>query len=453
MKIIQNIKKNDGIIKKSIREYGYAAEHNYHHYLNSETAHDKNIFFNFKGNGILTQLYRDKEWYMLSEVLAPEHQRLKFFFKFIDYALSNKKHRKVVVEVTKDFRKQIIDNIDNSKYKICSLNYSLDWPVFQMKKWDCKLKGKNFKKLRNIKNRFYRLYNIKTVDSKKIEKRKLKKIVDGWIKNRKAEDEVEQEEYYNMIDNGFKGFDVARTIIINKKPCTITAGWNIPNSKNYYSAIGIFNYQHPGIGELANIDDLITLKKKKYEFVDFGGSDKVLFNFKKKFGPHGSYKTYIFSIIRNEVKSSKNIKIPKDLKIAKVRASQWPKIDKEIYNIEKRCFPPDRRFSTHLLSLTFLSKDSINLILKRKNKLIGYIASRKTRKNVINLESIAVLNEFRGKKIGKHFFRNFIKQSKKEGYSKITLRATSKAMINLARSEGFKKLKKTGKDIYMYRMI
>lgn len=298
MRVIKDIKKNRKIIKSSIKKYGYAAEHNYFHYLNSEGKHNKSIFFNFNGKGIMTHLYKDKWWYMFAEALAPENQRLKPFFKFLDYALKNKKHKKVVIEATKEFRREIIKNIDKRKYKVCSTNYILYWPVFNMNKWNHKLKGKKWKKLRNIRNRFYRAYNIRVVDSRNVAKEKLKKIVDEWIKKRRATDEVEHDEYYNMIDNNFRGLDSARSIIVNNKPCTITAGWKIPNSKNYYSAIGIFNYSYNYIGELANLDDLINLKKKGYKYVDFGGSNKILLKFKKKFKPHNLYKTYIFSIVR-----------------------------------------------------------------------------------------------------------------------------------------------------------
>ena len=36
----------------------------------------------------------------------------------------------------------------------------------------------------------------------------------------------------------------------------------------------------------------------KYDYADFGGSDKVLLYFKKKFKPESTYKTYIFSLVK-----------------------------------------------------------------------------------------------------------------------------------------------------------
>ena len=91
---------------------------------------------------------------------------------------------------------------------------------------------------------------------------------------------------------------MAKTLYVNGKPATITAGWKIPNSNYYYSAIGIVDYSYVGLGEIANIDDLNRLKREGYKCVDFGGSDRVLLRFKKKFKPEKIYKTYIFSIVR-----------------------------------------------------------------------------------------------------------------------------------------------------------
>ena len=107
MELIKDLKKNDKLIKAAIKKHGYAAEHNYHHFLYSETKEDKNIFINFNGKGILTQLYKEKEWHMFAEVLAPKRERLKLFFRFVDHALEDEKCKKVVVEVTKEFMKEI----------------------------------------------------------------------------------------------------------------------------------------------------------------------------------------------------------------------------------------------------------------------------------------------------------------------------------------------------------
>ena len=124
------------------------------------------------------------------------------------------------------------------------------------------------------------------------------KILLNWLKKRSSRDRIEKAYFLNLMDNNFRGMDMAKTLYVNGKPCTITAGWKIPNSNNYYSSIGILDYSIPGLGEVANIDDLDRLKGKGFEYVDFGGSDKILLDFKKKFRPEKIYKTYIFSVVR-----------------------------------------------------------------------------------------------------------------------------------------------------------
>jgi len=304
LKIIYDVEKHQKKIKKGIKKYGHFDEHNLIHYLNYETNWDKNILFDFgKDRIVLTQFYKVSNIWSLfpNGVLAPKDERLELFLKVNEYVFDNKKPKKFVVEVSQDLRKEIMDKFDDSsRFRICKSTDVLYWPMYNMKVWDSKLRGSRWKKLRNVKNRFYKNNKIRISDSKDVPHFKLKKILSNWLKKRKDNDRVEKEYYFNLINNSFKGMDIAKTIYINGKPCTITAGWKIPNTNNYYSSIGILDYSHPGLGELSNIDDLNRLKKKGYDYVDFGGSDKVLLEFKKKFKPEKIYKTYTFSIVRND---------------------------------------------------------------------------------------------------------------------------------------------------------
>ena len=72
-------------------------------------------------------------------------------------------------------------------------------------------------------------------DSKKVPKEKLKEILYNWLKKREANDKVDKDYFFNLIENNFNGVDIAETIYVNGIPSTITAGWKIPNSNNYYS--------------------------------------------------------------------------------------------------------------------------------------------------------------------------------------------------------------------------
>lgn len=300
--MIYDVVKHQKKIKNSIKRYGHSAEHNYLHYLYNETEWDKNILFDFGNDKILlAQLYEaNKVWSLFPNgILAPEDERLDLLLEAANYILKKQKAKKFVVEVSENLRKNILNKfkIKNS-FRVCNYTYILYWPLYNMNLWDSKLKGGKWKKLRNVRNRFYKKNRVRVKDSKNVSKEELKGILLTWLKRRSTNDRVDKDYYFNLIDNNFKGVDMAKTLYVNGKPCTITAGWKIPNSNNYYSSIGILDYSYPGLGEVANIDDLNRLKRQGYDYVDFGGSDKVLLYFKNKFKPEKIYKTYIFSIVR-----------------------------------------------------------------------------------------------------------------------------------------------------------
>ena len=302
MKELRDTKKNKGVIERAIRKYGHCAEHNYYHYQYYECPKEKNIFFKLEnGKGILSS-HDEKNgiWNLFpSGILAPEEERFDILTELLNNALKKKKVQKLCVEVNEDFRREILKKLKNSSmYRACSSPFILYWPLYNISRFNSKLKGKEWKKLRNVRNRFYKQHKVKVVDTNKIPKEELKRIVDSWLKRRNAHDRVERHYYANLIDNNLKGLDTAKTLIVDGKPCSITAGWKMPNSNNYYSSIGILNYSHDGLGEVTNIEDLKELKKRGYEYADFGGSDKALLYFKNKFRPEKIYKTYLFSIVK-----------------------------------------------------------------------------------------------------------------------------------------------------------
>ena len=302
LRAISDVIKYDQKIRKSIKKYGYFAEHNYFHYLYNQTEQDKNIFFDFGNDKILMVQFdeRTKIWSLFpNSILAPEAERLDLFLEATDYILKQQKAKKFVVEVSEDIRRKILDKFKiRNGFRACNGTYILYWPMYNMGLWDLKLRGSTWKKLRNERNRFYKRNKVMVKDCKNVPKEELMKILLNWLKKRNSRDRIEKAYFLNLIDNNFRGMDMAKTLYVNGKPCTITAGWKIPNSNNYYSSIGILDYSIPGLGEVANIDDLDRLKGKGFEYVDFGGSDKILLDFKKKFRPEKIYKTYIFSVVR-----------------------------------------------------------------------------------------------------------------------------------------------------------
>jgi|TARA_Y100000310_G_scaffold135612_2_gene134472 hypothetical protein len=302
LRVISDIVKNKQRIEKSIKKYGYFAEHNYSHYLYNQTWKNKNIFLDFGNDKILLVQFDKKNniWSLFpNAILTPENEKLDLFFEATNYILKKQKAKKFVVEISEDIKKKILNKFKvTNSFRACNGTDILYWPMYNMDLWDPKLKGNKWKKLRNMRNRFYKRNKVRVKDSKDVPKKELKEILLNWLRKRGATDRVDKDYFFNLIANDFKGIETAKTLYVNGKPGVITAGWKIPHSNNYYSSIGIFDYSYPGLGEISNIEDLNRLKKEGFEYVDFGGSDKVLLHFKMKFRPEKIYKTYIFSIVK-----------------------------------------------------------------------------------------------------------------------------------------------------------
>lgn len=278
---ILDIKKDKKLIENLIKKYATLPEQNYY-----------NLFYHNDSSAILIDkkylvlFYEiDKKWRFISEPLGKN--KLSILNKAIKFAFIHT--NKITFELTENLAKKII-----KKYKVKKIIYTYHWPVYNLKKFDPDLKGNEWKKLRNIRNRFIKNHNIGSVDSRKINKNDLKKIISDWCQARNKN--LEGLDYNKVIDNNFKGFEHTKTLVINGVPSTITGGWM--TKIGFYDALGIFNNKFEFLSEMSSIDDLTNLKKKKYKYVDFGGSGKELLGFKLKFKPEYIYKTVEFNILK-----------------------------------------------------------------------------------------------------------------------------------------------------------
>ncbi len=311
MEFVETPEESGDEIKRCISKFGYAPEHNYVYFLTAADNGARNIFLKSdEGFGIFAN-YRErtKEVVMVSEALAPRERQVEVLREALDLCFSQLKIRKFVVEQDDALRATTLKSFEGNGYAALQPRFSLYWPVFNMEKWHGDdMAGDYWKKLRNIKNRFYGEHSVDVVDSKTVNRVKLKKIVDEWVERRKLmslgadrrdSNLAYYERYRKLIDLGFEGTKFAKTLVVDGQPCTITAGWEIPNSDSaYYSAIGISNYGFEGLSEIANLDDLHRLKEKGYGLVDFGGSPMPLLKFKLKFRPHFVYVTHTYAIVK-----------------------------------------------------------------------------------------------------------------------------------------------------------
>ncbi|MBI2653272.1 DUF2156 domain-containing protein [Candidatus Woesearchaeota archaeon] len=302
MDVITDISNGKNEINECIKRYGSVGEHNFWFFNNQVTSYAKPFFFKFdKDFGIMSLRYKSGLWEILGEVLAPEEKRIELFNQFLEYVLITRKDKKVFVFPADKFTNSIMGMLKHStKYRLSDSPIVYYTPVFDMRTWDETLQGKKWKKLRYIKNKLTKSHDIEIVPSEEVDKKKLIDIVFEWKKKRPMGTKAYFIQMYaNFVKNDFEGTEIARIILVNGEPCSITAGWPVPNSNTtYHSAIGLHNYKCKGIGELANIDDLNEIKKKRYGYADFGESAKSLLQFKKKFRPHNIYKSYWFHIVK-----------------------------------------------------------------------------------------------------------------------------------------------------------
>ena len=126
----------------------------------------------------------------------------------------------------------------------------------------------------------------------------LLKLLKNWKQQRQGKDRAHTEHYEAAIKSNFEGYDSIRIIFVDGKIAVINGGWKIPNSNNFYSQLGIPNYEIKNIGDFSYLDDLEFLKSKGFDFADFGGSTPEMMAFKNKFNPSYVYKTIEFNIVK-----------------------------------------------------------------------------------------------------------------------------------------------------------
>jgi hypothetical protein len=306
MKIITDVYSNENklLIEKSIARYSCAAEHNYHCYIDKILDIGPNglpYVHIFDDDMCILATYDSKtyEYKIFTEILAPSDKKAELLKRFLDhlYSLENVPS-KVWVELESDTRKNVLNTLKDTDYKCNNINYTLIWPVFELSKWNGDLmQGGEWKDIRYYWNKFFRDHKVEFLTADKVNKEELKKLVYDWKKSRTTGDKAYIDYYIKAIDSNFIGYDMTRIMIVDGKIAAITAGFN-SRKGYYYDSIGLYDTTIPRCNEIANMDDLINLKKSGFELVDFGGVEKHCLDFKNKFRPTRYYKTHVFSIVK-----------------------------------------------------------------------------------------------------------------------------------------------------------
>ncbi|TSC91773.1 MAG: hypothetical protein CEN90_237 [Parcubacteria group bacterium Licking1014_17] len=287
-----------GRAQSSIAKFGYAPEHNLEWFHIYSSPKEKRYFAFWPGGEMLFLTRRKKEWCTFSEPIAPILDGGRKIIDFCGEVFKSPETEKFWTEVSETVRRQILQLMPKN-LRARPIAYTLVWPIMNMDKFDPALPGSHFKSIRNAKSKFYREHKVEILDISKTPKEELYRIVDEWKKHRKYGDRAYAHEYHSIIDANFRCAKTARAMIVGGRVVGFNAGWPIPNSTDFYAAIGIHDYSVHDLGLMLYLEDLEWLKKAGYKTVDMGGVEKGSpLDFKKQFLPARYYKTFVFSIGR-----------------------------------------------------------------------------------------------------------------------------------------------------------
>lgn len=298
MRIINDVEKAESKIKTSILEHGYLPQHHFELFLNYRREKENCVFLDAGQRKGVFAYQKIENWRILTDPICSANENLEIIIEAIEFLFKNYKPKKIIFEdITEGLRKKVQAVSKRKPWKVLPPSYSLFWPVMDLHNWTDKLKGKEWKRFRKIRNKFYRENQVVFKKVNQVAKEDLKNLVMNWKKQRKDTDRVHLFPYLRFVDSSFAGFDLVRIMEVNGRISSISGGWRIPNSKNYYSIFGMHDYSLRDIGEVSYLDELAEVKKMGFEKFDLGGSEGGLAQFKNKFHPEFLYRTDTFSII------------------------------------------------------------------------------------------------------------------------------------------------------------
>ena len=305
-------------LRSDIEKYGDYSDHNPYCLLYEDIPSGYlTFYFDFYEKGGMLVHQKKGLWRVSAEPIVPLEERINIIKEFLNFVFdfsgknvfgqSAKKEllqkgvyfpaRKVVFQDCRQpLKKKIVEMAGFMALKAAKPSFVSFWPVYNLSLFDENLMGNEWKRLRKIRNSFIKKYKVKIVSAFDFDKKSLKKLVFLWREQRKKVDTIYFKQYLRFIENGFPGFAIAKVILVDEKVAAIVAGWKIPNSNIFYPCINIHDYQYNGLSEFSTLDIFIEAKKTGYKYLDFGGSDRDLLVFKKKFHPFKMYKAYNFSL-------------------------------------------------------------------------------------------------------------------------------------------------------------
>lgn len=133
--------------------------------------------------------------------------------------------------------------------------------------------------------------------------------------------------------------------------------------------------------------------------------------------------------------------------ILQTKPSDWNRIKTELLSIEKQIFG-SIAFDEECFE-TFKHPRAYNLLVYHHGRIIGYLMSQKlsvsgvhcgmkNKHKIFYLESVGILEKYRGKGIGKTLLEKFLSRGQRIGCKAYLLDTREKPMIRLAQHYGFR---------------
>lgn len=272
MQIFKDLEAEYERAASSIQKYGWTSDHNLDWFIDATEIDKKPAFIEFEENAGLLIHFNDNSYSIWSDPLCPRNQCADLI-SFFSKEILEKSKEIWCTDVSEGIRAKLLEN---GRFHIGEVYYSLFWPVLNMEKYNPELLGGNFKEIRNAKNKFYREHRVEVLAADGIEKSKLHKIVEDWKKEleRRNETDIYDLKYHLAVENNFKGFKTARVLVVDGMPVGINAGYEVPNQPGRFAGIiGIHNYSASDLGSMLWLEDLDWVKNIGYIEFDMQGSE------------------------------------------------------------------------------------------------------------------------------------------------------------------------------------
>ena len=141
LKFYDDVVETRPLIEKTIQRFGYVPEHNFDWYRFCTEDDEKNIFvMDDYGCGLFTMVGKQGEYRVFSSPIADPARRIQILIEYLEQIFQTFDVKKVWFELETPLRKELLKVLPGH-LKSNAINYTLTWPIMDMKTFDLALPG------------------------------------------------------------------------------------------------------------------------------------------------------------------------------------------------------------------------------------------------------------------------------------------------------------------------